>query len=47
MSGATESRVATAYARTREHLAYLGLATASEHLAAELERAGTEKAAPV
>lgn len=44
---ATESRVATAYARTREHLAYLGLATASEHLAAELERAGTEKAAPV
>ena len=26
MSSATESRVATAYARTREHLAYLGLA---------------------
>jgi DNA replication protein DnaC len=47
VSSATESRVATAYARTREHLAYLGLATASEHLAAELERAGTEKAAPV
>jgi DNA replication protein DnaC len=44
---ATESRVATAYARTREHLAYLGLATASEHLAAELERAGAEQAAPV
>lgn len=47
MSSATESRVATAYARTREHLAYLGLATASEGLAAELERATTEKAAPV
>jgi DNA replication protein DnaC len=44
---ATESRIATAYARTREHLAYLGLATASEHLAAELERASTETAAPV
>lgn len=44
---ATESRVATAYARARERLACLGLATASEHLAAELERAGTEKAAPV
>lgn len=47
MSGAAESRVATAYARTREHLAYLGLATASECLALELERATTEKAAPV
>lgn len=47
MSSATESRVATAYARTREHLAYLGLSTASEHLAAELERASTETAAPV
>lgn len=47
MSSATESRVATAYARTREHLAYLGLATASEHLALELERASTESAAPV
>lgn len=44
---AAESRVATAYARTREHLAYLGLATASEHLAAELERASTEPAAPI
>ncbi len=44
---AAESRVATAYARTREHLAYLGLSTASEHLAGELERASTETAAPV
>jgi DNA replication protein DnaC len=47
VSGATESRVATAYARAREHLAYLGLSTASERLAAELERATTETAAPV
>jgi DNA replication protein DnaC len=44
---ATASRVATAYARTREHLAYLGLLTASEHLAAELERAKAEASAPV
>jgi DNA replication protein DnaC len=47
MSRAAESRTATAYARLREHLAYLGLATASERLAAELERASTETAAPV
>lgn len=47
MSRAAESRTATAYARLREHLAYLGLATASEHLAAELERANAETAAPV
>ncbi len=47
MSAASTSRVATAYARTREHLAYLGLSTASEHLAAELERASTETSAPV
>ncbi len=47
MSRGTESRTATAYARLREHLAYLGLATASERLAAELERASTETAAPV
>ena len=47
MSTGTTSRVATAYARTREHLAYLGLTTASERLAAELERATTEAAAPV
>src|SRR5690606_25146623 len=46
MSGAA-SRVATAYARTREHLAFLGLPTASERLAAELERATTERSAPV
>ena len=47
MSRAAESRVSTAYARLREHLAYLGLTTASERLAAELERATTETAAPV
>ena len=47
MSRAAESRVATAYARLREHLAYLGLTTASEHLAAELERASDERSAPV
>ena len=47
MSRASESRIATAYARTREHLAYLGLVTASERLAAELQRASTETAAPV
>jgi len=47
MSTAAEARVATAYARVREHLAYLGLTTASEQLAAELERAKTEQAAPV
>ncbi len=47
MSRASKSRTATAYARLREHLAYLGLTTASEQLAAELERASTETAAPV
>jgi hypothetical protein len=47
MSRAADSRAATAYARTREHLAYLGLTTASERLAAELERAKAETSAPV
>lgn len=47
MSRATESRTATAYARLREHLAYLGLSTVAERLAAELERATDETAAPV
>jgi len=47
MSRGSESRTATAYARLREHLAYLGLATVSERLAAELERATAEAAAPV
>jgi hypothetical protein len=47
MSRAAESRTATAYARLREHLAYLGLSTTSERLAAELERATSETAAPV
>jgi DNA replication protein DnaC len=47
MSSAADSRIATAYARVREHLAYLGLSTVSERLAAELERATTETSAPV
>jgi DNA replication protein DnaC len=47
MSRGTESRTATAYARLREHLAYLGLSTVSDQLAAELERASAETAAPV
>jgi len=47
MSRAAESRTATVYARVREHLACLGLATASEHLAAELERARDEAVTPV
>lgn len=44
---ATAARVATAYAWTREDLAYLGLPTASERLAAELERAKEEASAPL
>ncbi len=47
MSRATDSRLATSYGRLREHLAYLGLATAAEQLAPELERARDESAAPV
>ena len=47
MSAGSESRVATAYARIREHLAYLGLSTASERLAGELERGKDEAIAPV
>ena len=47
MSRASEARTATAYARLREHLADLGLTTASERLAAELERAKEEASAPV
>ncbi len=47
MSRSTESRTATAYARLREHLAYLGLGTGPDQRAAELERATTESAAPV
>ncbi|MCC6174766.1 MAG: hypothetical protein IT305_05630 [Chloroflexi bacterium] len=47
MSRAGQSRLDTSYARLREHLAYLGLATAAEQLAPELERARGESAAPV
>jgi IstB-like ATP binding protein len=43
MSTATKARIDTAYQRLREHLAYLGLATASEELAPALERARTLK----
>jgi DNA replication protein DnaC len=41
MSTATKARIDTAYQRLGEHLAYLGLATASEELAPALERART------
>ncbi len=47
MSTGSDARVATAYARVREHLAYLGLSMASERLAAELERGKDEAVAPV
>src|SRR5437764_14519977 len=36
----------TTYQRLRGHLAYLGLTTASEHLAAHLDRALAEKLSP-
>ena len=39
MSTATRARVDSAYQRLREHLAYLGLSTASEELAPALDRA--------
>jgi DNA replication protein DnaC len=47
LSSAAEARVDTAYHRLREHLAYLGLATASEELAPALERARDQKLSPV
>jgi DNA replication protein DnaC len=37
---------ATSYQRLREHLAYLGLAAAAEHLSPELDRALAEHASP-
>jgi DNA replication protein DnaC len=43
MSSATKARIDTAYQRLREHLAYLGLATASEELAPALDRATSLK----
>jgi DNA replication protein DnaC len=43
VSGATAPE-ATSYQRLREHLAYLRLTTAAEHLAAELDRALAEQA---
>jgi DNA replication protein DnaC len=40
------SRDATSYQRLREHLAYLGMTAASEHLAAELDRGLKDKLSP-
>lgn len=37
---------ATSYQRLREHLGYLGMTAAAEHLATELDRATVEKASP-
>ena len=47
-SGATSPTVpdATSYQRLREHLAYLELTAAAEHLAAELDRGLAEHASP-
>src|SRR5215217_4150275 len=45
MSGTAVSD-ATSYQRLREHLAYLALGAASEHLAAELDRGLAEQASP-
>jgi DNA replication protein DnaC len=42
-----KARTDTAYHRLREHLAYLGLHTASEQLAPALDRARTERSSPV
>ena len=47
MSTASKARIDTAYQRLREHLAYLGLATASEELAPALERARSLKLSAV
>jgi DNA replication protein DnaC len=47
VSTATRARVDTAYQRLREHLAYLGLATAAEELAPALERGTQQKLAAV
>jgi DNA replication protein DnaC len=44
-SGATAPD-ATSYQRLREHLAYLGMTAAAEHLAGELDRALAERASP-
>lgn len=47
MTTATKARIDTAYQRLREHLAYLGLTTASEELAPTLDRASAEKLSAV
>lgn len=43
MSRGSKTRIDSAYQLVREHLAYLGLTTASEQLAAVLDRANTEQ----
>ncbi len=43
---ATTSVDTTSYQRLREHLAYLGLGAAAEHLATELDRSLAEQASP-
>jgi len=47
VSTASKARIDTAYQRLREHLAYVGLATASEELAPALERARSLKLSAV
>jgi DNA replication protein DnaC len=47
MSTATKARIDTAYQRLREHLAYLGLTTASDELAPALEQATARKLSAV
>jgi DNA replication protein DnaC len=43
---ATATTDATSYQRLREHLAYLGLGAAAEHLAGELDRSLAEQTSP-
>lgn len=47
MSRGKAARIDSAYQRLREHLAYLGLTTASEELAPVLDRGRSEELAPV
>jgi DNA replication protein DnaC len=47
MTTAIKARADTAYQRLREHLAYLGLSTASEELAPALDRASSDKLSTV
>jgi DNA replication protein DnaC len=45
-SATTPGPEATSYQRLREHLAYLGMTAAAEHLSAELDQALTERRSP-